>query len=150
MAGTYELLLLAERIELLSARLYGLLAERFRGDEVASALFLKLECEELQHGSRIRLLAARYRHDGRLLDRLGVDPGVLQGLVREAEELVAQVADGAWGDDLAEVKRNLVEVELHFCHAHAQFLSEDGHPVLREFFTQLAEQDEAHAKLLAP
>jgi rubrerythrin len=148
MAGTYELLRLAERIELLSAELYGLLAERFRGDGEASALFLRLETEEAQHASRVRLLAARYRHDTSLLARAVGDAAYLEALVREASELVAEVRAGGWGTDLAEVKRRVVEVELRFCHAHAQFLSEDGHPMLREFFARLAEQDEAHTRLL--
>jgi rubrerythrin len=148
MAGTYELLRLAERIEALSAELYGILAERFREDPEASALFLRLEYEERQHQSRIRLLAARYRHDAKLLTQVAVDAAVLEGLVRQAEDVVGLVAAGGWGDDLAEVKRRLAETELMFCHAHAQFLSEGGHPELRAFFAQLAEQDEAHAHLL--
>lgn len=148
MAGTYDLLRLAGRIEALSAELYGLLAERFRGDPEASGLFLRLECEEAQHASRIRLLAARYRHDGKLLGSVGADGALLEGLVRRAEELVGEVRAGGFGDDLAAVKRRLAETEHLFCQAHAQFLSDGGHPELRAFFAQLAEQDEAHAQLL--
>jgi len=150
MAGTYELLRLAERIELLSARLYALLAEQFRGDREASELFLRLESEEAQHASRIRLLAARYRHDAKLLERVSVEPRFLEELLRRGEAIVAEVAAGAWGDDLRAVKRRLGDLELEFCHAHAHFLSEDGHPALRAFFAQLSEQDEAHARLLSP
>lgn len=149
MAGTYQLLRLAERIELLSARLYALLAERFREDPEASALFLRLESEEFEHASRVRLLAARYRHDPKLLDRISADPAVLERLVDRAEEILAEVGEGGWGDDPAEVKGRLVGMELELCHAHAQFLSEDAHPELRSFFQQLAEQDDAHARLLS-
>jgi rubrerythrin len=148
MSGTYALLRLAERIELLSAQLYRLLADRFREDRATRALFLRLECEEDQHASRIRLLAARYRHDGRLLERVSATHQFLEGLVARGEAIVEEVARGAWGTDLAEVKRRLGEVELEFCHAHAHFLSEDGHPELRAFFAQLAEQDQEHARLL--
>jgi rubrerythrin len=149
MAGWFALLRLAERIEALSAELYGLLAERFRAEPEASGLFLRLECEETQHASRIRLLAARYGHDARLLGRAGAETAFLEGLVARAEEVVGEVRAGGWGNDLDEVKRRLAETELLFCNAHAQFLAEGGHPLLREFFAQLAEQDEAHAQLLS-
>jgi len=149
MAAWFELLRLAERIEALAAELYGVLAERFREDPEASGLFLRLECEELQHASRIRLLASQYRHDARLLGRRGADPGPLEELVAQGEEIVVRVRGGGWGEDLAEVKRRLAGVELMFRNAHAQFLAEGGHPELRAFFAQLAEQDAAHAELLS-
>lgn len=148
MAGTYELLRLAERIEQLSAELYGVLAARFQGDAEASALFLRLEGEEAQHASRIRLLGARYRHDPKLLARVSADGARLAAHVADAEAVLAHVRAGGWGDDLAAVKRNLVELEVTLCHAHAQFLTEDAHPEVRSLFARLAEQDEAHARLL--
>lgn len=59
MATTYQVFEQAERIERTAADLYRLLAEQFAADPAARALFVRLEEEEHQHASRVRLLAAR-------------------------------------------------------------------------------------------
>lgn len=149
MVTTYELFERAERVELLSAAIYGAVAERFREDLEARALFLRLQEEELQHARRVRLLAARYRHDGRLLPRAPADRPSLDQLVADGEAVLESVRAGRLGQDLAAVKRSLAALEGRFQDAHAELIASAGHPELRRFFEQLARGDAAHARLLA-
>lgn len=146
MASTYLLLEKAEQIEALAERLYRVLAERFDGE--ANLLFRRLADEEAQHAARIRLLAARYRHDRRLVASMDFDLGLLDRLFVEAEGALATVVGGAWDGDPAAARRAAVELEQRFCLVHAQVLSSAGHPELRAFFAQLAVQDRAHQELL--
>jgi rubrerythrin len=147
--STYQVFEEAERVELLSAAIYGALAERFTGDRDARALFPRLQEEEIQHASRVRLLAARYRHDSKLLERVASESRNLRPLIDECEAILAAVKDGSWGRDLDEVTRNLAALEERFCRAHADLIAREGHPELRVFFIQLARQDEAHGRVLA-
>jgi rubrerythrin len=147
-ASTYDICERAERVELAAAAIYGALAERFRHDPDAHALFARLEAEELQHASRVRLLAARYRHDSKLLERASGDLGQLDRILAECQAVIAAVNTGTWGQDLAEVKRNLAALEDRLAEAHADLIARAGHPELRRFFELLARQDEAHVRLL--
>lgn len=147
MATTYQLLEKAERLELLAEQLYLALAARFGGE--AKALFSRLAAEEAQHAARVRLLAARYRQDSRLVGSLAVDTPQLDRLLREAEEALAGVRAGAWDGDPAAAIEGAAELERRFCTAHAQSLPREAHPDLRAFFEQLAAQDRAHLDLLA-
>jgi rubrerythrin len=147
---TYEIFDRAERLEQLAADIYGALAARFWNDRDAHALFTRLRTEELQHASRVRLLAARYRHDPRLLERASGDRAVLDRLGAEGEAVLAAIREGTFGRDLDEVKRNLATLEGRFQDSHAELIAATGHPELRAFFEQLAEQDGEHRRLLAP
>jgi hypothetical protein len=146
---TWDVFRRAERIELAAAEIYGQLAKQFAADAAARTLFARLQQEELQHASRVCLLAARYRGDTKILEKISgaAELEACQGVVEAA---LADVAAGRWGDDLAGIKRRLVVLEGELRHAHAQAMSEDGHPALRDFFRQLALQDDAHASLLGP
>jgi len=146
MATTYLLLEKAERIELLAEQLYLTLAARFDGE--AKALFSRLAAEEAQHAARIRLLAARYRQDSRLVGALTLDTPRLDRLLREAEEALAGARQGAWDGDPAAALDGAAELERRLCGAHAQALPKEAHPDLRAFFEQLAAQDRAHLDLL--
>jgi len=148
MVSTYEFLDKAERVELLAERLYRSLADRFEGE--ARALFLQLAGEEAQHAARVRLLAARYRHDKLLMGSLAADLALLERLLEEAGEAVKAVDGGAWDGDPKAAMQGAVELERRFCMVHAQVLSQGGHPELRAFFDQLAAQDTAHLALLSP
>jgi rubrerythrin len=136
----------AERIETLSGRIYGALAKVFRGDPDAQALFVRLEAEEEQHASRVRLLAAHYRRDAKLA--VDGDVAELEACSAAAARALAEVEAGRWGTDLDEVKRRLAALEEELARAHAHLLARTANPALREFFAALAEQDEAHARLL--
>jgi rubrerythrin len=146
MASTYQLLEKAVQVELVAEQLYRALAERFAGD--AKALFRRLADEEGQHAARIRLLAARYLQDRRLMPSLDSDLSLLDRLLREAEEALGVALGGAWDGDAPAARAAAVELERRFCMVHAQVLSGDGHPELRAFFDQLALQDKAHHDLL--
>lgn len=146
---SFDAFKVAERIEAVAAAIYATVARQFASDEQARALFARLEAEELQHASRIRLLASQYRSDRRLLERF-TGGAELAGCLRLVEGALAEVLGGAWGSDLPAVKRRLADLEAQLSTAHAQALAQDGHPALRDFFRQLALQDEGHVQLLEP
>ncbi|HEY6101082.1 MAG TPA: hypothetical protein VIW03_16720 [Anaeromyxobacter sp.] len=146
MASPYQLFHRAERVERLSAHVYGALAARFRGDAEAHALFVRLQTEEEQHASRVRLLAAHYRNDPKL--PVEADAGELDVCAAECERAIAEIEVGAWGTDLAEVKGRLAALEERLARAHADLLARNAAPALREFLAQLASLDAAHARLL--
>ncbi len=145
--STYEFLEMAQEIEAAAERLYRVLAGRFGGE--AKALFLRLAEEEVQHAARIRLLAARYRHDKVLAGALTADWPLLELLLAEALEAVGNAEAGAWDGAPEAALAGAVELEKRFCEVHAQVLARDGHPELKAFFEQLAAQDRAHHELLA-
>jgi len=146
MGSTYQLLEKAERLELLAQELYLTLAGRFGGE--TRELFKRLAAEEAQHAARVRLLAARYRQDKKLVAALAADSTQMDRLLVEAEEAVAAAASGTWDGDPEAALKGAAELERRFCQAHAQSLSQDAHPDLRAFFEQLAAQDKAHQALL--
>jgi rubrerythrin len=150
MSSTYRLFELAEGLEVLAASIYRAAAEAFSWDATARALFIGLAHEEEQHASRVRLLAARYRGDPRLVPAGVADLGELEALQAEGEAILAAIRAGEWGRDLARAREKLAALEWRFQRAHAQSLARHSNPALREFFDQLAGQDEAHWKLLGP
>jgi rubrerythrin len=145
---SYEIFEKAERAEQLAAALYQLLAQRFSGDPEARDLFLRLEQEELQHASRVRLMGARYRHDPRVLGRLAVDHSELDSILAESEQAVRDAQDGSFARTLDQARARLRALEEHCARAHAEMIAREGNPALRQFFRKLAEQDRAHGELL--
>jgi rubrerythrin len=146
MSTNYQLLEKAERLELLAQLIYEALSLRFSGEP--KEIFKLLAAEESQHASRVRLLAARYTQDRKLVGSLAVDTPLLDRLLVEAEEALAAVKSGAWDGDAQAAMASAAELENRFCQAHAQSLANGGQPELRAFFEQLAAQDKAHAALL--
>jgi hypothetical protein len=147
MGSTYHLFQRAERVEWLSARVYGALKERFPEDSEAHALFARLEAEEEQHAKRVRLLAADYFRDRTLT--VEADPGELDLCVGECERAIGEIESGAWGTDVAEVKRRCLALEERLVRAHADLLTRHADSPLRDFLAQLAYLDMAHVQLLA-
>lgn len=145
--SAYQLFQRAERVEWLSARVYGALKLRFEGDTAARSLFVRLEAEEEQHAKRVRLLAAHYSHDRALT--VDADAGDLELCAAACEEAIAEIEAGAWGTDLAEVKRRLFELETRLVRAHADLLARNAIPALRDFLAQLAALDTEHLALLS-
>lgn len=145
--STFGLFKRAERIELVSAAIYGALAKRYRGDADARALFARLEAEEQQHASRIRLLAAAYRKDSKLLDKVnGAEQ--LDACLAEADAALREVERGEWGPALADVLDRALRLEDRLAKAHANLLALNGNGALRDFFEQIARMDDAHVQLL--
>ena len=144
---TYEIFEKAERIEVLSAEAYASLAVLFESDPAARKLFLRLEEEELQHASRVRLLAARYRAESRLLGPSAA-PEELDALLREVEALVRSIRDGSFARSVEEACAKLAAFEESASRAHAEAIARSGHPELQRFFQALASQDRAHQELL--
>ena len=147
MATTYQIFATAERIEEISAEIYGLLVVQLSGESGARALFQRLAEEELQHAKRVRLLASRYRHDPHLLG--AASPAALDEVLAEAEAILSAVKQGGFAKNLAEARHKLAEVEERSSRAHAELIASEGHPALREFFRRLAAQDRAHQEFLA-
>jgi hypothetical protein len=145
--STFDVFKRAERVELVAAAIYGTLAKRFRDDADAHALFVRLEAEEQQHASRIRLLAATYRNDSKLVDKVNGAEG-LDACLAEAQAALDEVQAGGWGPALGEVLGRLARLEDRLSRAHANLLALNGNGALREFFEQLARMDEAHVQLL--
>jgi rubrerythrin len=146
-ASTYQLFERAGQIEAIAARIYGALAEAFRGDPGARALFARLQTEEEQHASRIRLFGAHYRHDPKLA--VEADRRILDACLADATRALAEIEAGAWGRDLDAVRTRLVALEERLSAAHAEVIAKSADPAIRAFFEALAGQDEAHARLLA-
>jgi rubrerythrin len=146
-ATTYQLFEKAERIEEICAEAYHLLADQFSDDPEARDLFLRLETEELQHASRVRLLAARYRHDSRLLGA-AVDAAGLDRMLAEANEVLLAIRRRSFAPTAGQACARAAELEERFARAHAELIASEGHPALREFFTRLAAQDRGHQELL--
>ena len=148
MATTQDAFRKAEAAELLAAEIYRALANLFAWDLEGAALFRRLEQEEQQHAARVRLLAARLRQDRRLLQDVDVDTGVLDALVAESRALLADIVEGRWTFGIERTKQAAAEFEDRLAHAHAEMIARGAHPVVREFFETLAQQDAAHLELI--
>jgi hypothetical protein len=145
--STFDVFRRAERIEAICAAIYGLLACRFRDDAEAWALFSRLEEEELQHASRVRLLASTYQNDSKL--RTPVNGAAeLQRCLAAAEQALVEVQAGGWGPGLADVLGRAARLEEQLISAHAHLLALNGDHALRGFFEQLAVLDKGHVTLL--
>jgi rubrerythrin len=147
-ASAYPFFDVAEKLELACAEIYQALAELFEAQPAARELFRKLADEERQHASRVRLLAARYRHDARLFGGVETFADRLAPLLAEALAVRDRIRAGAWVADLEIVRGELVDLEDRFQAAHAQVIAGLGDPGLRRFFEQMAAQDDAHRELL--
>jgi hypothetical protein len=147
LGSTFDVFRRAERVETLAAAVYAAVAVRFRGDANAYALFRRLESEELQHATRIRLLAATYRNDPKLIAKVhGAE--ALDGCLAHVQEALAEVEAGKWGPGLRDVLSRLSALEDRLQRAHAHLLALNAHTGLRDFFEQLAHMDDAHVQLL--
>jgi hypothetical protein len=144
---TFDLFLVAERIELAAAELYAMLGKRFASDGAAQRLFVRLSTEEHQHAVRVRMLASRYRTEPKLVGNVG-GARVLADCEFQIQAALAEVRAGAWGDDLAAVTVRLTALEEAISHAHAEALAREANPALRDFLRQLSEQDLSHQELL--
>lgn len=147
MPSTFDVFNRAERVETLAASIYSRLARQFRAEADAHALFIRLESEELQHASRIRLLSATYRNDSKLIDKVN-GAEALESCIAAAETALAEVEAGTWGPGLGDVLARLARLENRLQQAHAHLLALNGHTGLRGFFEQLAHMDDAHVLLL--
>jgi hypothetical protein len=145
--STFDVFRRAERVEILAAEVYAAAARQFRADANAHALFRRLESEELQHASRIRLLAATYRNDPKLIPTVN-GAQALDTCLAAAREALAELEAGRWGPHLAGVLERLADLEDELQRAHAHLLALNAHTGLRDFFEQLAHMDDGHVQLL--
>lgn len=147
-ASAYPLFETAERLEETSAQIYDALADRFQSDAPASDLFRRLAAEERQHATRVRLLAARYRHDSRLFESVDMAAKGLEEMLAEATRVLERIRAGEWSNDLDLVRGEVVDLEDRFQAAHAEVIAALADPALKKFFESMAAQDEGHRRLL--
>lgn len=148
MASAYPFFDTACRLEEACAEIYEALALQFEADAQARELFRRLALEERQHASRVRLLAARYRHDSKLFDSVKMAANTLDALLVDARGVLERVRAGAWATDLEAVRSEMVDLEARFQSAHAEVIAALADPALKKFFESMAAQDEGHRRLL--
>ena len=146
--SNYEKFSKAERLEILCAEIYQLLARQHRADPAANALFLRLEAEELQHARRIQKLRSIWTDDADVRGAIELDLAEIDQLLADAEILkgLFSAPDSAISFD--DASRFMAELEEKFAIAHADSMAAQADPEIREMFEILSEQDHAHAALL--
>lgn len=146
--SSYGVLEKAEQVERAAARAYRAAAATLQGSP-EGALLSRLADEEEQHATRVRLLAARYRHDARLFQNVDFKLVVLDAEIAAWVEVHREIAAGHFAGDAPGLFRRLAALEEKSAQSHAQVLCEGADPSVAEFFNKLAEQDRAHRELLA-
>ena len=134
----------AERIEVLAAELYRLLARGMPRSSNAREVLLKLAQEEDEHAMRVRMLQGRYQVQGAAV---AYDTSAFDKLIEEGETLKRLLSAEPAGITREEARRFMIEQERHFGVAHAHVLVSDV-PELAGFFADLAWQDQTHIKVL--
>lgn len=138
---------LAERAELVVARIYDKLGSFFPDKSDVRHLYATLAREEREHAERIRLFAQMWskRAQG---EPPRLDTARVQRLVERAESFVAEL------DQLETVSQHdalkfAFALENDFGSVHAECMAAAKDPKLADFFGQLSEDDLAHAAVLA-
>jgi rubrerythrin len=150
MTSAYEIFARAERIERAGAELYRRIAERFPWSAEDLATLKRLAEEEIQHATRVRLLAAHYRNDPKLFTVSRLDEERLAEVEALAWRLADDVERGRWDRDLRGLKAHLADLEAQVGASHADVLARCADVRIAEFFRELARQDhEHHAMILA-
>jgi len=144
---SYAVLEKAEAVERAAARAYRAGAAALRGSP-QGALLLRLADEEDQHAARVRLLAARYRHDARLFQNVDFKLVALDAELATWTEAQREIEQGRWSGDAPGLLARLASLEEQSAQSHAQVLATGADPTVAEFFQKLAEQDRAHRELL--
>jgi rubrerythrin len=144
---SYAILEKAEQVERAAADAYRAGAAALQGLPQA-ALLLRLAEEEDQHATRVRLLAARYRHDARLFQNVQFKLVALDAELAHWSEVRREIEAGRYRGDAPRLLGRLAELEEQSAQSHAQVLAAAADPAVAEFFHKLAEQDRAHRELL--
>ncbi len=145
--SSYTVLEKAERVERAAARAYRAGAGALRGSP-QGALLQRLAEEEDQHAARVRLLAARYRHDARLFQNVDFKLVALDAELASWDAAQKEIEEGRWNGDPGGLLERLASLEEQSAQSHAQVLANGADPAVAEFFEKLAEQDRAHRELL--
>ncbi|MBI5070923.1 MAG: hypothetical protein HZB56_22095 [Deltaproteobacteria bacterium] len=144
---SYGVLEKAEQVERAAALAYRAGATALQGLP-QGALLLRLAEEEDQHATRVRLLAARYRHDARLFQNVHFKLVMLDAELARWGEVRQEIEAGRYAGDAPGLLARLAALEEQSAQSHAQVLAAAADPVVAEFFLKLAEQDRAHRELL--
>lgn len=145
--SSYRVLEKAEAVERAAARAYRAGAAALRGTR-QGGLLSRLADEEDQHAARVRLLAARYRHDASLFQNVDFKLVVLDAELAAWGAAHQEIEAGRFGGDPAALLARLASLEEQSTQSHAHVLAAGADPVVAQFFEQLAVQDRAHRDLL--
>jgi len=148
MASAYDKFAKAERLEMVCAEIYRMLASQFRADPAANALFLRLENEEIQHAFRVQKLRSLYSNDSKLRGNVELDVAAIDRLLKDADILKGLFSSPNSSISLAEAKQFMADLEHKFAIAHAESMAAATSPEIRRMFEILSQQDHAHASLL--
>jgi hypothetical protein len=149
MSSAYDKFAKAERLELVCAELYRLLARQFSHDPAANALFLRLEGEEIQHTLRVQKLQAMYSNDSLLRTaEIDLEDAAIDGLLEDARILKGLLSSDNSSIGFAEAKSFMADLEEKFAIAHAEHMAKSSDPAVRQMFETLSQQDYAHMSLL--
>ncbi len=138
---------LAVQLEQMAADTYDLIAQRFSEDEAAKKIFLRLAGEERQHAARVELLKSRFLYNRNAFREILVDVKVAEALLEEGQKL-KEVLAGSTPITLHEAKKIMLAIEERFEIVHAQSMTANSDPEVRELFELLAKQDRQHIELL--
>lgn len=144
---THECFQKAERIEAIAHEIYTRLASEFAGDAAAAADFRTLADEEAQHAKRIQLLGRTMRGKVAFTSDALPKQELEEGLA-QAEQLLVEVAAGAWGRDLDQVTERMLAMEERFAVFHAEMMARSADPSVQKLFDGLAKQDRHHKALI--
>ncbi|MBI5607866.1 MAG: hypothetical protein HY902_03195 [Deltaproteobacteria bacterium] len=138
-----------ERIELIAAELFHLLAARFADQPERAELFIRLEKQEIQHALRVRMacrdfLVEHGRNGTWQPDEAKLDAMILQG-EQALERFAGERPKISFDEALAVTQR----LESELAGSHAALTEAESDPHLKAFFALLSEQDRALQKTLA-
>lgn len=137
-----------ERIELLAAELYHLLAAHFSDHPGEAEVFVRLEHQEIQHALRVRMacrdfLAARGRGG-----HLAVTDAELDALIAQGEAVLERLAAERPKIGFEEALATMQRLERDLAQAHARFTADEADPTLQAFFAMLSQEDRALQRTL--
>lgn len=149
MSSAYDKFAKAERLELVCAELYRMLARQFSHDPAANALFLRLEGEEIQHTLRVQKLQTMYSNDTLLrTGDIELEEEAIDALLEDARILKGLFSSSNSSISYAEARSFMADLEEKFAIAHAEHMASASDPAIREMFETLSQQDYAHMALL--
>lgn len=140
---------LAERAELLAAKIYEALAARFPDDPEAAAVFRRLREEELQHAFRVRMLLGKFMSQPAAFIDLGVDSEFLDAALATAEATLLDLERNGKTLTFEQACAVALELEHTLAVSSSAMMTAEADPGIKRFFASLVEQDKSHEDLLA-
>lgn len=138
-----------ERIELIAAELFHLLAARFADQPERAELFVRLEKQEIQHALRVRMACRDFLVDHGRNGSWHVDETTLDAMILQGEQALERFAGERPKISFDEALAVTQRLESELAGSHAALTAAESDPHLKAFFALLSEQDRALQKTLA-